>query len=164
MRKTTASLALLFGLAGTLACDTEPGALNPTPLSSTSTLSSSVTIQPSDVATESVVQPSCPTVPPFIGNVSVNVETTGELAVSIQQVQMTFTDTTGLTAPAVTLPAPVLTRQFGSTLIEARSQRTFPFTFPFGCGTRRTGTLVVVVVVSDDNGRQTVAEARVPVR
>ena len=84
--------------------------------------------------------------------------------VSLQRVQMTFTDTVGLTAPQVTLPAPVLTRQFGSTLVEARSQRTFPFTFPFGCNTSRTGTLVVVVTVNDDHGRDTTTEARVPVR
>ena len=95
---------------------------------------------------------------------SVNVKATGEIGVSLQRVQMTFTDTVGLTAPQVTLPAPVLTRQFGSTLVEARSQRTFPFTFPFGCNTRRTGTLVVVVTVNDDHGRETTTEARVPVR
>jgi hypothetical protein len=162
MRKSTASLAVILGFVGTVGCDTEPGALNPTPLSST--LSNSVSIQPSAVATESVINPSCPIVPPFVGSVSLNVEATGELAFSLQQVQMTFTDTTGLTAPQVTLPAPVLTRQFGSTLIEARSQRTFPFTFPFGCGTRRTGTLVVVVVVRDSTGREMTAETRVPVR
>ena len=41
-------------------------------------------------------------------------------------------------APSVTLTAPVMTRQFGSTLIAARSQRSFPLNFPFGCGTSRT--------------------------
>jgi hypothetical protein len=162
MWKPTASLAVILVFVATIACDTEPGALNPTPLRSN--LSNSVSIQPSAVATESVINPSCPIVPPFVGSVSLNVEATGELAFSLQQVQMTFTDTTGLTAPQVTLPAPVLTRQFGSTLIEARSQRTFPFTFPFGCGTRRTGTLVVVVVVRDSTGREMTAETRVPVR
>jgi hypothetical protein len=162
MRKSTASLAVILGFVGTVGCDTEPGALNPTPL--TSTLSNSVSIQPSAVATESISQPSCPTLPPFVGSISLNVEASGELAFSLQQVQMTFTDTTGLTAPQVTLAAPVLTRQFGSTLVEARSQRTFPFTFPFGCNTRRTGTLVIVVVVRDLQGRETTVESRVPVR
>jgi hypothetical protein len=99
-----------------------------------------------------------------VGSISLNVEAKGELALSLRQVQMTFTDTTGLTAPQVTLPAPVMTTQFGSTLVEARSQRTFPFTFPFGCNTRRTGTLVLVVVVRDEVGRETTAEMRVPVR
>jgi hypothetical protein len=162
MSKHAASLAVLLGLLGSIGCDTEPGALNPTPLSST--LSTSVNVQPSVVAAESISSPSCPTLPPFAGSVSVNVKATGEIGVSLQRVQMTFTDTVGLTAPQVTLPAPVLTRQFGSTLVEARSQRTFPFTFPFGCNTRRTGTLVVVVTVNDDHGRETTTEARVPVR
>ena len=162
MWKPTASLAVILAFVGIVGCDTEPGALNPTPLRST--LSNSVSIQSSAVATESVIQPSCPTNPPFIGSLSINVQATGELSFTLQQVQMTFTDTTGLTAPQVTLPAPVLTRQFGSTLIEARSQRTFPFTFPFGCTTGRTGTVVVVVVMRDLQGRETMAEARVAVR
>ena len=162
MWKHAASFAVLLGLVVTAGCDTEPGALNPTPLRSS--VSTIVNIQPSVVSAESIDRPSCPTLPPFAGSLSLIVLATGEEALAVRQVQMTFTDTTGLTAPQVTLPAPVLTRQFGSTLIEARSQRTFPLVFPFGCGTLRTGTLVVVVVVGDDQQRETTREMRVAVR
>jgi hypothetical protein len=110
------------------------------------------------------VQPLCPDVPPFLGSLDLIVQVQGNLPVSLQQVQMTFTDNLGLSAPSVTLPAPVLTRQFGSTLIEARSQRTFPLNFPFGCGTSRTGTLVIVVVASDGNGQDFTTGTSVAVR
>jgi hypothetical protein len=162
MWKQTASLAALLGSLAIAGCDTEPGALDPTPLRST--VSSSVSVQPSMVAAESVRDPSCPTLPPFVGSLSINVHADDDAPLSLSRVQMTFTDTTGATAPQVTLPAPVLTRQFGSTLVEARSQRTFPFTFPFGCTTRRTGTLVVVIVVSDNHNREVTTEARLSVR
>jgi hypothetical protein len=75
-----------------------------------------------------------------------------------------FTDTAGITAPPITLPAPVLTEQFGSTLIAARSARSFPFNFPLGCFTRRAGTLIIVIVTVDDRGREDVNELRVPVQ
>jgi hypothetical protein len=163
MWKQTASLAVSMGLVATIGCDgTKPGVLDPTPLGTS--FSSTVNIAPSIVTVQSISQPFCPTLPPFAGSLDLNVQATGDSRVSLSQVRMTFTDSMGSTAPPVTLPAPVMTQQFGSVLIEARSQRTFPLTFPFGCGTRRTGTLVIVVVVSDEEERETTAEARVAVR
>jgi hypothetical protein len=162
MWKRTASLTVFLGLLVTVACDdSDKHALEPTPLSSS--VSTSVSVQPSTVAAESVSPSFCPSIPPFTGSIDLNVRATS-LGVFVQQVQMTFFDNTGATAPAVTLPAPVPTQQFGSTLIAARSQRTFPIRFAFGCGTMRTGTLVVVVVLKDEQSRQTTTEARVTVR
>jgi hypothetical protein len=162
MCKKTASLAAILALVVTSACDgTERGVLDPTPLGAGPT---TVGIQPTIVTAQSVSQAFCPTVPPFVGSLALNVQATGNLGVSLTQVHMTFTDSAGITAPTITLPAPVLTQQFGSALVEARSQRTFPFTFPFGCGTRRTGTLVVIVVISDEKGRETTTEVRAGVR
>ena len=164
MRKTTASLAAILAIVGILACDgTEPGVLDPTPLG-TGPTTSILGLDPSLVTVQSVGQPFCPTLPPFLGSLSLNVEATGGLDLSLTQVRMTFTDSVGLSAPSVTLPAPALTRQFGSTLIQARSQRAFPFSFPFGCGTRRQGTVVLVVVVTDEEGREESAEVRAEVR
>jgi hypothetical protein len=163
MWKQTASLAASIGLVATIACDgTEPGVLDPTPIATR--LATSVNIQPSLVTTQSISQPSCPTVPPFVGSLGLTVQAPGDSGVSLRHVQMTFTDTLGASAPAVTLPAPVLTQQFGSTLVEARARRTFPLRFPFGCGTRRTGTVVVIVVLRDDQEQETTAQARVAVR
>jgi hypothetical protein len=162
MWKQTASLAASIGLVVTIGCDgTDPGVLDPTPIGTS--LSNTVSIRPSTVTAQSIGRASCPTIPPFIGSLDLNVQATGAFPVSLSQVRMTFTDTVGATAPAVTLAAPVLTQQFGTTLVDARSQRTFPLTFPFGCGTRRTGTLVVVVVISGQEG-ETTTETQVTVR
>ncbi len=164
MRMTAASLVVIPAMVVTLGCDgTERGVLDPTPLG-TGLTTSVLGIDPALVGVQSVAQPFCPPLPPFIGDFDLNVQATSALDVSLRQVTLTFTDSAGLSAPAVTLPAPALTAQFGSTLIRARSQRAFPFSFPFGCGTGRAGTLVVVVVVQDENGREETARARVAVR
>lgn len=162
MRKTTASLAAILAILVTGACDgTDPGVLDPTPLRTGPT---TLGIQAPFVSVQPVTNAFCPTLQPFLGSVNLNVQAVGPLDVSLTHVRMTFTDSAGLSAPAVTLPAPQLTQQFGSTLIAARSQRAFPFTFPFGCGTRRTGTLAVIVVVTDENGGEETVETRAAVR
>ena len=164
MEKYAASFGFMVVLLATIACDGDGTALvtHPTPLATVGA-SRNFTIQPSEVATEPVTQSSCPVLPPFVGSLNVNVQAV-DFPLSLSLVRMTFTDVAGLQAPAVTLPAPVMTRQFGSTLVEARSQRTFSFRFPFGCGTGRTGTLFVVVVISDQDGREITKEMRLPVR
>jgi hypothetical protein len=162
MCKKTASLSALFALVLISGCDgTERGVLGPTPRGTGPT---TVGIQPSLVTVQSISQASCPTVPPFLGSLNLIVQSDGDLGLFVTQVRMTFTDSLGVTAPTVTLPAPVPTQQFGSALVAARADRAFSLTFPFGCGTRRTGTLVVVVVTSDEQGREQTAEARVAVR
>ena len=166
MKKYAASFCTLVILLATIACDgdgTGQRVVNPTPLATVGAASRSVNIQASDVATEAVTQSTCPVVPPFVGSLSVNVEAV-DFPLSLSLVRMTFTDAVGLQAPSVTLPAPVMTRQFGSTLVAARSQRSFFLEFPFGCGTSRNGTLLVVVVVTDPDGRETTREMRLPVR
>ena len=160
MSRKTASLGILALFLMT-ACDgTEPGLLDPSPVGTGPT---TVGIQSSLVTVQSIHDAACPTLPPFLGSVSLNIQAFGGLDVSLTHVRMTFTDSSGLTAPAVTLPAPALTRQFGSTLVEARSQRAFPFSFPFGCGTRRTGTLVLIVIVTDENGGERTEQLRAAV-
>jgi hypothetical protein len=163
MKKYAASFGLVT-LAATIACNGDgsaPRVTNPTPLATVGA-STNVSIRPSIITAQAVNQPSCPLVPPFVGSLGVDIQAV-DFPLSLSRVQMTFIDSAGLSAPTVTLPAPVLTRQFGSTLVEARSSRTFPFTFPFGCNTRRTGQLVVVIVINDRDGQDT-KEIRVPVR
>lgn len=104
----------------------------------------------------------CPDFSPFVGSLTMNIRT-GDFGVSIREVRLLFTDIDGITAPQITLPAPVLTEQFGSTLIAARSARAFPFSFPLGCFSRRAGTLIIVIVTVDDRGRENTNQLRVEV-
>lgn len=163
MATYTASLAMVTAVVATVACDgSGRQVLNPTPLA-TAGAATHVNIQPSIIRAQPVHQPACPAVPPFVGSLDVHIQA-ADFPLTLKRVRMTFIDSTRFAAPTVTLPAPIPTVQFGSTLIEARSRRTFPFTFPFGCDTGRTGTLVVFVVISDREGRETTTEVRVPVQ
>ncbi len=121
-------------------------------------------IAPSLISSRPNSGSSCPDVAPFVGSLSVKIRTGNDFGVRLREVRLLFTDTAGITAPPITLPAPVLTEQFGSTLIAARSARSFPFNFPLGCFTRRAGTLIIVIVTVDDRGREDVNELRVPVQ
>lgn len=164
MRTIAASLAGVLAIGLMPGCDgMGSGVLNPTPIDTASN-ASILGFDTSFVTVRSVGDPVCPTRPPLVGSIGMHVAADGVLDVSLAQVQMTFTDTAGLPAPAVTLPAPALVAQFGSTLIPAGSRRAFPLSFPFGCDTGRAGTLVIAVVVTDENGRDRTAEARVAVR
>jgi hypothetical protein len=167
MSKKTALLNAILMMVLVAACsETGRRGVGPSPLSTADSASRgalSAGVQTSPVAVRSISGPTCPTLPPLVASFNLNVQAPGDVPVSVRHITMSFTDTNGLTAPSVTLPAPVLTRQFGSTLVQARSQRAFPLTFPFGCGTA-AGTLVVVVVVGDDLGRETTAQVTAAVR
>lgn len=168
MSKKTALLGGILAMGLTVACsDTDARVTGPTPIrtaNSSSFGTQNAGLQTSPVGIQTIGQPQCPTVPPLLASFNLIVQAPSGQDVTLQNVAMTFTDTTGLSAPSVTLPAPALTRQFGSTLVEARSQRAFPLTFPFGCGTGRSGTLVVIVVVSDAQGQETTAQVATALR
>jgi hypothetical protein len=85
----------------------------------------------------------CPEVPPFFAPFTLTVGA-GPADVALDAVRLRFADVVSV-APQVVLPQPSLTTRFGSTLVSARSSRTFPFLFRFGCGTARTGTLIIIV-------------------
>jgi hypothetical protein len=55
--------------------------------------------------------------------------------------------------PQVTLTAPELTRQFGTNLVQARSARTFPLQIAVGCGTGKSGIVMVAIDTQDEQGR-----------
>jgi hypothetical protein len=107
---------------------------------------------------------ACPTVQPFLVTANLLIRADGDSAIFVNSVRMRFTDTSGITAPDVTLPAPAFTRQFGTALVEARSARTFPVDFRFGCGTGRRGTLIIIVDTRDSDGRDFSTEMRATVR
>lgn len=128
-------------------------------------MSDSVTaeIAPPLISSRPTGQSACPDVSPFVGSLTMNIRAAG-LGLRLHEVRLVFTDINGLTAPPITLPAPVLTSQFGSTLIAARSTRAFPFSFPLGCFSRHAGTLVIVIVTVDERGREVTNELRVGVQ
>ena len=107
---------------------------------------------------------ACPAVQPFLVRANLLIRANGDDDIFISSVRMQFTDTSGIVAPEVTLTAPVLTRPFGTALVEARSDRTFPLDFRFGCGVGRHGTIVIVTNTRNRNGRDFRNETRATVR
>jgi hypothetical protein len=76
---------------------------------------------------------------------------------------MQFTDARGALAGSHTFTQANLTTLFGSTGVAALSVRTFPLSFPLGCAGVPFGTLGVVVVVADSDGRERRSSHRVHV-
>jgi hypothetical protein len=87
-----------------------------------------------------------------------------DLNLFVSTIGFRFVDSNGVQMPPVTLPAPVMATQFGSALVAARSSRTFPLDVRFGCGTLRTGTILVTVDTTDANGRTAVQDLTIGVR
>lgn len=106
---------------------------------------------------------ACPAVQPFLIRANLLIRANSD-DVIISSVLMQFTDTSGIAAPDVTLTAPVFTRQFGTALVEARSDRSFPLDFRFGCGVGRRGTIVVITNTRDRNGREFTNRSQASVR
>lgn len=107
---------------------------------------------------------ACPAVQPFLVRANLLIRANGDDDIFISSVRIQFTDTSGIVAPEVTLTAPVLIRPFGTALVEARSERTLPLDFRFGCGVGRHGTIVIVTNTRDRNGRDFKNETRATVR
>jgi len=97
---------------------------------------------------------ACPAFPPFVIPVDLIVRVNGGLNVFLINVNMQFVDSTGIVMPQITLPAPQLTAQFGTALVQARSARTFPFTIPVACGTQQKGALTIQARTRDEQGRE----------
>lgn len=165
MLKHTA-FALLAASILTAGCDDSdrqispaaPGRLVPMPAPAFAS------IDPSFASPQLIRVGGCPDVHPFRVPFNLIIQAEGNLSVTLTEVRIHFIDTHGLSAPPITLPAPTLTRQFGSALVDARSTRTFPLDFSFGCGTGRTGTIIIHVQARDGNGKGQSAEMHLDVR
>jgi hypothetical protein len=120
--------------------------------SSTVTPAAALAVTPATVIAQPVRNPFCPSIAPFTAPFLLVVQN-GDVAVSITDITLRFTDNVGAGMPPVTLPAPMITARFGSTLLPPQATRTFPMSFGLGCGTGPTGTLVVTVGVRDADGR-----------
>ncbi len=107
--------------------------------------------------------PACPGVPPFNVAFGFSVKTTGWSSVIVTRLRAQFTDSSGVRAPEVTLPAPGPTPIFGDSMLPGASH-TFPLILAIGCGTGARGTLIVVVDASDGGSRRGSGQIAIAVR
>lgn len=110
--------------------------------------------QSTTVIAQPVSNPLCPRVSPFTVPFVVVVNPNGTTGVVVTGFRMQFTDSAGITAPQITLPAPVPTTQIGSALETARADRFFSLSTGVGCGIGHTGSIVVIVDTEDDRGHK----------
>ena len=122
------------------------------------------TIHPAFVTPQLIVGSSCPISNPLRAVINLSLHADLDATLQLTEVRLIFVDSLGISAPPVTLPSPVLTRQFGTALVHARSTRLFPIDFGFGCGLARHGTIVVSVRYRDGHGRDGFEELRVRVQ
>jgi hypothetical protein len=160
------SIALVLAVS-TVSCSgtlTHESPTQPTELSGGGSASFSAA-SPTVVAQQVVGQTSgCPVFAPFSVPINLVVRVNGGVNVFITQISMRFVDPFRIEAPQVTLPAPQLTKQFGTNLVMARSMRTFPLTFAVGCATDRKGTATLLIDTMDAQGRRESGQVSVAVR
>ncbi len=111
-----------------------------------------------------VVNPQCPATAPFRVPIVVLVSPNGVASLAVTQIQLQFTDTSGVRMPAVTLAAPVPITQFGDALEASRDAFQFPVSLGIGCGVGRLGTVVIIVDARDGHGRHHTGRMGVNVR
>jgi hypothetical protein len=104
----------------------------------------------------------CPYFHPFLASTNLVVRADGGFRLT--EIAMSFRDQFGNTGPQVTLPAPVPIQQFGSELASARRTFTFPLDLAYGCGTGRSGTIILIVSGQDGRGVRNSTELRATVR
>ena len=165
-RSIIATVAVLVAAGLTLSCSgtlAPESPTQPTDVSAGATASFSTTAQ--TVVAQSVGHVGgCPVVAPFAVPINLVVRVNGGVSVFITNITMQFTDPFRIQMPQVTLPAPTLTKQFGTNLVEARSTRTFALTLPVGCGTDRKGTATVRIDTRDAQGRRGYGQVSVAVQ
>jgi hypothetical protein len=84
--------------------------------------------------------------------------------VVVTQIQVQFTDMTGITMPQVTFPAPLPIQEFGSTLGTPRGDMRFPLTLNVGCSIGHNGNMAVTVETRDGHGRRNSKRVDINVR
>jgi hypothetical protein len=157
-----ASLLLCVCLLITSCSDTDARLVATGP---SGTGSASLQVQPMSATAfaQPVADPFCPAVAPFNVAFGLSVSTTGWSSDIITSIRAQFTDTSGVRAPQVTLPAPGPTPVFG-TAMPSGSTRSFPLMLGIGCGTGSRGTLIVIVDTSDGRGRRGSHQVSIAVR
>ena len=131
------------------------------PMGPSSIGTASLELQPTSTTTfaQAVANSSCPEVAPFDVPFGFSVKTIGWSSVILTRIRAQFTDSSGVRAPEVTLPAPGPTPIFGNA-----TPSTFPMRLGIGCGTGTRGVLVVIVDASDGRGRHGTGQVTIVVR
>jgi len=167
MQKPSVAFTLLVSVVLS-ACTDGDARLSPiepgiTRQASTSGQRPSIGLGSSVLSSQHASDERCPDIPPFFVPFAITLGAR-DVDVSLDALRLRFADVDGVTMPQVTLPQPSLTTRFGSTVVSAQSSRTFPFEFRFGCGTRRAGTLIIIVDTRDSRGRPTSTELKATVQ
>jgi hypothetical protein len=152
MQKLTVIASLVVGAFLATSCGDTTAVVTATGPTTFALVPASFSVTPSTVVAQPVRTSFCPAFPPFTAVLNLSISA-GSVSVSITEISLRFVDTFGVGMPQVTLPAPVMTTQFGSALVQARQTRVFPLALGLGCGTGQRGTATVVVVIRDANGR-----------
>ena len=126
-------------------------------------VSSSVSVESTDISALSIPGAVCPVNSPFLAPVNLVVRADQASDMRLQQVQMQFVDVRGVSESFRNISGLELSTLFGSTLVPAFATRTFPFALPFGCIGAPAG-IVNIVVVTDSPGHDGTVSLRVKVR
>ena len=157
-----ASLFLFVVFLTTSCSDTDARGLITGP---SSAAQASLEVQPTSATAfaQPIGNSFCPSVAPFNVAFGLSVRTTGGSSALITGIRAQFTDTSGVRAPQVTLPAPGPTPVFGNAM-PAGSVQTFPLILGIGCSTGNRGTIIVIVDTSDGRGRRSAQQITIAVR
>jgi len=161
------AIGVLAALAlATPACsDSEMAApTNPTSFSTSAKANVSFSTVSDTVSAVPVFTSSCPAHAPFRVPIVVLVSPNGAANLTVTQIRLQFTDTSGIQMPQVTLTAPVPMTQFGDALEASREGLQFPVSLGIGCGAGRFGTVVIIVDAHDGHGRRHSGRMSVNVR
>jgi hypothetical protein len=151
MQKLTVIASIVVAAFLATSCSDTDVHVNATGPTTLAVESASFSVAQSTLFAQPVRNGFCPAFPPFTVVLHLSIRA-GSLRLSITEIGLRFVDTFGIRMPQVTLPAPVLTTQFGSALVEARQTRLFPLPLGLGCGFGEHGTMTAVVVTRDQNG------------
>lgn len=113
---------------------------------------------------QALVRPSLDCGDPYVAPVGLLVRSTRHVNVHVREVRTrVFTNPSQVSMPPVTFPAPLLIQEFGTNLVQARSERIFPFRVMVGCQFKG-GTVEMDVDADDDQGRRHTGRVTVAVR
>jgi hypothetical protein len=99
---------------------------------------------------------------PYVAPVGLIVRSTRHVNVHVREIR-TRVFPSQASMPPVTFPAPLLIQEFGTTLVQARSERIFPFRVMVGCQFKGA-TVAIDVEADDDQGRRHAGRVTVAVR
>lgn len=167
MHKFTALTFVVLAAFAATGCSDISSPTRPTIASTATGMETALSVRPSTLIAQPVGAFSCPALPPFTVPFQLIVDSM-DPALIVTNISARFVDMSGVQMPQVTLPAPqitflppVPTTQFGTALSESRD---VPLSLALGCATGHTGTLTLIVVTLDGQGRTGSSQLTVGVR